>query len=1101
MSNLGARARKNFLAVLCAALLVVGFGSVATVSGQSFLGSVVGLVTDVSGAVITDARVVLLETQTGVQRATQTNSSGNYTFAEVPSGTYVVRVMKEGFKEVVGKEILLAPQATVRFDSLLQVGDMAQKVEVAAEAPTLNTENAQLGAVVTRNELLDLPVNSPGGAMNYRYLSSSNQDGGYLAGQRSSFGFYSIDGVSGMAPAWGAWSGPLMSMSLEAVQEITQVTATPSAEFGDVATISLSTRSGTNDLHGSGWWLTNNYALDASGYFTHTNPNGPYRQFFGGTIGGPVYIPHLYNGKNKTFFFFDWEEYLQPGSYDTLASVPTQAMRNGDFSALAAQNVVIYDPTTGNPFTGNRIPSSRISPVSQKFQSTEYMPLPNFGPSGSFLQNYLDTFPNAHPHYYPTARGDQNFRDGRDTISGRYTYRHQNEDGNYNGLPLFMMVQNRNTTNAYISETHLISPSIVNEFRFGYSSDFSAYHGTTMGSDVLSATGLQLPNAGSLQGLYGFPQVNFTNFTGYYSNANTGWDMNTKEILDNVSMTRGKHTTKVGFSMRRYYVNETTSDTSQNFGVVNFSGFGTQDAAGNGGFDYASFLLGIPHSSGTYDRGPNAVVDYGTYAGYIQDDWRVSPRLTVNVGLRWEKTTTPVDRNNMRYSFNPANGNLVVPTQQVIDTLVSPVFPANIPIETAAQAGFPARSLVSADQNWGPRAGFAYRLPHNIVIRSGFGILYTPLLSWAMINSFFGGPFSLQQTFQNRMVNDVPAFQFPDPFTEIGAGAFPGVYVSGLAKNIRTPYTEQWNFTVEKQFGTSTVARASYRGHHTLETIYFPDLNQPHVSDNPNNEWNLVYPNFYNAYVGQNGGSEIGHLFEFQLQRKYSKGLTFDFGYTHTKVVTNLRGSDIVGWPEYSWDLGMDSGNENGLSRHRFVGNVIWEVPFGTGKQFGSGLPKWAQQAFGNWETSAIVVLQSGQFLDPGCSNCPDNSYARVWSQRPDLIGNPNISNHTAQMWFNQAAFAIPAVGTLGNSSPGVIFGPGLANVDIGLFKIFPLRERLRIKLQATAVNALNHPNLGNPNTDISSVNVGTITGLTGRGMNGSNTRMRSIMLGARFDF
>jgi hypothetical protein len=1074
---------------------------VASLTAQMFTGTVVGLVTDASGAVIPEAKVVLAETQTGVRRTTETNSSGNYTFADVPAGTYVVAIMKEGFKELTSSEILLTPQATVRFDGAIQVGDMAQKMEVAAEAPTLNTENSQLGAVVTRDEILDLPVNSPGGAMNYRYLSSSNQDGGYLAGQRSSFGFYSIDGVSGMAPAWGAWSGPLMGMSLEAVQEITEVTATPSAEFGDVATISLSTRSGTNVLHGSGWWQTNNYALDAAGYFTHTNPSGPYRQFFGGTIGGPVYIPHLYNGKNKTFFFFDWEEFLQPGSYESLASVPTQAMRNGDFSALLAQNVIIYDPTNGNPFAGNIIPSSRINSVSQKFQSTQYMPMPNFGPAGSFVQNFLDAFPNAHAHYFPTVRGDHNFRDGKDTISGRYTYRHQNEDGNYNGLPLFMEIQNRNTTNAYISETHLFSPSIVNEFRFGYSSDNSAYHGTTMGSDILSATGLELPNANTLQGLYGFPQVNFTNFTGYYSNANNGWNMNTKEYLDNVSMTRGKHTTKIGFSSRSYYVNEVTSDTSQNFGVVNFQAFGTQSASGNGGFDYASYLLGIPYSSGTYNRGPNAVVNYGTYAAYIQDDWRVSPKLTVNFGLRWEKTTTPVDQNNMRYTFNPANGDLVVPTQQVINTLVSPVFPTNIPIETAAQAGFQARSLVSSDQNWGPRAGFAYRLPHKMVIRGGFGLFYTPLLTWAVINSYFGGPFSLQQTFHNRMVDGSPAFQFPDPFTMSGTGDFPGLYISGLAKSVRTPYTEQFNFTVEKEFGDSMVARASYRGHHTIETLFFQDLNQPHISDNPNNEWNLVYPNYYNAYVGQNGGSEIGHLFEFQLQKKYSKGLTFDLGYTHTKVVTDLRGSDIMGWPEYAWDLGLDSGNENGLSRHRFVGNAIWEVPFGTGKTFGSSLPKWAQQTFGNWQTSAILVLQSGQFLDPGCSNCPDTTNARVFGERPNLIGNPQLSNPTAQRWFNTAAFAVPAPGTIGDSSPGVIVGPGLANVDLGLFKFFQIREKLRFKVQATAVNALNHPNLGNPNTDISSINVATITGLTGRGMNGSNTNMRSIMLGARLEF
>jgi hypothetical protein len=1100
MSNLRILMPKGLSLALCVTLLAIWLGSLNPATGQTFRGSILGLVSDSTGALIPDTKVVLVETSTGVQRVSATNSTGNYTFAELPEGTYKVTITKAGFKEVVSNTLNLTTQASVRFDATLPVGNMTESIEIDAQAPTLNTENAQLGTVLTRDELIDLPVNSRG-ATSFRYLSSSNQDGGYIAGQRSSFGFYSIDGVSAMAPAWGAWSGPSMGMSLEAVQDMTQVTATPSAEFGDVATISLSTRSGTNTLHASGFWDTKNYALDAAGYFSHSKPKGPYQQYFGGSAGGPVVIPHLYNGTNKTFFFFDWEEFLQPGGYMTLASVPTQAMRGGDFSGLLAKNITIYDPTSGSAFTGNIIPASRISSVSQNLQSTKYMPLPNFGAAGSFVSNYLDTFPNAHPHYYPTTRVDHNFRDGKDVISGRLNFRHQNEDGNYNGLPLFNKTQTRNTTNAYVSETHVFSPSIVDEFRVGYNRDFSSYHGTTKGSDVVTGAGLELPGLDALKGLYGFPQVSFENFTGYYSNANTGWAQDSMETLDNLTLTHSKHTVKIGFSYRHYKVNETVGDTSQNFGVMNFQAFGTQNAAGAGGFDYASYLIGIPYTSQTNQRSPNAIVRYGTTAGYIQEDWRITSKLTLNLGMRWEKTSTPVDQNDMRFTFDPATGNLVVPTQKVIDTLVSPVFPKNIPIVTAATAGFPSRSLVDSDQNWGPRAGFAYRLPYKIVVRGGFGLFYTPLLTYGMIDSFDSGPFNLQQTFHNRMTNGVPAFQFPSPFTLQGQGDFPGVYISTMAKKIRTPYTEQWNLTVEKELGNSTVVRANYRGHHTLETIFLQDLNQPHVSNDSNNEWNLVYPNFYNAYVGKNGGSEIGHLLELQLQRKYSKGLTFDLGYTHTKVVTDLRGSDILGWPEYAWNLQRDSGNENGLSRHRFVGSAVWELPFGTGKQFGANLPKWVQQSLGNWQTSYILVFQSGQFLDPSCGDCPDTSNARVWGGRPDLVGNPNISNASAQHWFNPQAFATPANGTLGNSSPGVIVGPGLANFDFGLFKYFQIQERLRIKLKMTATNFLNHPNLGNPNTNISSTNVATITGLTGRGMNGSSNNMRSIVLGARFDF
>ena len=328
---------------------------------------------------VPEAQVVLTNTQTLVKRQTVTNASGNYAFDDVPAGIYQVSVAKTGFREMVSSDITLATQATVRFDAAMEVGQVSSKVEVTAQAPTLNTENAQLGSVVTRNDIADLPMEKS--AMNFRYLDSANQDGGYLGGQRANIGTYSVDGVSAMAPAWGAWSGPMLGMSMDSIQDITMVTSTPSAEFGDVANISVSTRSGTNVFHGSAFWDTNNNALDADDYFAHTKGHGPYRQYLGGTIGGPLIIPHLYNGKNRTFFFFQWESFLQPGGYVTQVSVPDAAFREGDFSSLLALTdssgnptpQIIYDPTTYNaatgsfsPFPGNKIPSNRINPVSAK---------------------------------------------------------------------------------------------------------------------------------------------------------------------------------------------------------------------------------------------------------------------------------------------------------------------------------------------------------------------------------------------------------------------------------------------------------------------------------------------------------------------------------------------------------------------------------------------------------------------------------------------------------------------------------------------------------------------------------------------------------------
>ncbi|MCZ2079364.1 MAG: TonB-dependent receptor [Bryobacterales bacterium] len=1089
--------RKDYwVAGICVALLLALAFWPAVLVGQTLLGSVVGLVTDATGAVIPDAKVTLTETRTGVQRVSLSNATGNYTFSEIPSGVYTVVISKTGFKEAAGTGITVTTQATVRFDAALQVGEMSQRVEVAAQAAALNTESAQLGDIRTRDEIVNLPLNTRS-SMAYRYITSSNYDGGYIAGQRSYFGYYAVDGVSAMAPAWGAWSGPVLGMSMESVQDITFVTSIPSAEFGDVATVSVSTRSGTNDLHFSGFWEHSNNAFNAAGYFSHAKGKGPRLHEVGGSIAGPVYIPRLYNGKNRTFFFFNWENRISPGGYWDVQSVPTEKMRAGDFSELLSSGMTIYDPTTGNPFPGNIIPAQRISQVARNIQAPQYIPLPNFGGPGEILNNYRNFYSTKLTSYYPTARVDHNFRDNRDTISGRYNYRHDPEDGNLNGLPFFNKTQYRNATNAYLSETHLFSPTLVNEFRWGLTRDFSRYGGTSIGSDVVSDWGLEVPNMNLKQGLHGTPQVAFQNFTTLWSYADTGWDQITMDFVDNLTWSTGKHVIKTGFTYRHYKVDESSGDATDIFGALDFRSFGTQSPAGDGGFDYASFLLGIPYSSSTHDRSPDIAARYRTLAAYIQDDWRVSPRLTLNLGLRFETTSTPYDKNDMRFSFDPVTGALVVPNQKAIDTLVSPVFPKDIPIITAERAGFPSRSLLEADNTWAPRIGFAYRPLAKTVVRGGAGLFYSPLIHYAVIDPYAGGPFQLSQSFQNEIENGIPQLRFPNPFG--GVGTFSGgIDIWSGAKKIRTPYTQQWNLTLERQFGEATVARASYRGHHTTQLLYYHDLNQPFVSNDPANQDYFRYPDFYQVKNYRNGGSEIGHLFEFEVQRRFTKGLTFQAGYTHAKVVTDNRGSDFIGSPEYSWDRKRDSGNENGISRHRATGSAIWELPFGTGQRFGSSLPKWVLQAFGNWQTSYVLALQSGQFLDPYCGDCPDTSYTRIFGGRPDLVGDPKLNNASIQRWFNPAAFAQPAFGTLGNSAPGVIVGPGLVNFNFGLFKYFNITETGRLQLRMTSTNFFNHPNFGNPNTDISSANAGRISGITGRGLGAGS---RTIRLGARFDF
>lgn len=361
--------RAKLLPAICVALTLALLGTPASLVGQTLLGSVVGVVTDSTGALMPGAKVVLTEITTDVRRTAATNSDGSYTFSDVKPGTYTVPVSAPNFKQVVSSNVTLAPAQAARFDAQLEVGSVTESVQVTAQAPTLNTENAQLGDIRTRDEFVNLPLNNRS-AMSFRYITSSNYDGGYIAGQRSYFGYYAVDGVSGMSPAWGAWSGPVMTgMSLESVQDITFVTATPTAEYGDVATISVSTRSGTNELHGSAFWEHSNNAFNSAGYFSHAKGKGPLLHEVGGSIGGPVYIPKVYNGKNRTFFFFTWENRVAPGGEWSVTSVPTERMRGGDYTELTSSGVTIYDPTNGLPFAGNMIPSSRINGIAVGFKT------------------------------------------------------------------------------------------------------------------------------------------------------------------------------------------------------------------------------------------------------------------------------------------------------------------------------------------------------------------------------------------------------------------------------------------------------------------------------------------------------------------------------------------------------------------------------------------------------------------------------------------------------------------------------------------------------------------------------------------------------------
>jgi hypothetical protein len=462
--------------------------------------------------------------------------------------------------------------------------------------------------------------------------------------------------------------------------------------------------------------------------------------------------------------------------------------------------------------------------------------------------------------------------------------------------------------------------------------------------------------------------------------------------------------------------------------------------------------------------------------------------------------------------MNLSNGNLVLANANS-KRLVSPVYPSSIPIETAPVTGFPANSLLYADMDdFAPRVSFAYRPLNNdrTVVRGGYGIYYAPL-TYTLTGNIGGGPFISSQSFVNSITNGVPSFAFPDPF--FAAGGVGTQSVSPVIPTWQFPMTHQWNLTVERELPGSVVLQVDYRGEHTSEMPFIGDFNKPYPSTNAAGESFFRYSNFYSVNLIQYGAEDNLNALDINVSRQFANGLTFNSSYTYAKNLTDSsqEGEGIDNAIQNPYDRAAEYGNVDFMPTQRWVTYALYNLPFGRGQRFASSLPPVLNQVFGNWEVSGVLNFQTGQWLTPSFSG-PDPSNTRSFGGRPDQIGSWQTSNPTISRWFNPAAFKIPGcpnatpvctspadVGRFGNAANSIIEAPGLSNFDFGLFKI---KERYTLQVRATATDFFNNPNFGDPATNISSVNVGTITSLNGSGntaLGGNNARQ--IQLGLRLDF
>lgn len=571
----------------------------------------------------------------------------------------------------------------------------------------------------------------------------------------------------------------------------------------------------------------------------------------------------------------------------------------------------------------------------------------------------------------------------------------------------------------------------------------------------------------------GIPSLSISDFTSPYQLPQNDYIDQTIQAIDQLTYQHGNHTIKGGFE---YRPQQGTGYFNPSFGTFNFNGNQT-------GFAYADFLLGLPQTTGyTYTRPPQYGRQY-FLNGFLQDDWKITPNLMLSYGIRYDYNSAPVDKENIISSFNPATGAIVVPSLTAAQEFITPGFPSQIPIQSAHDAGFPTRSLRNAFKYAiYPRLGFAYSIGKNTVLRGGYGI-YNNDLTIDTLDYLYQAPYGGTVGYTNSITNGVPAITFTQP-TNASTGSLGAFSMFTYPTDLRNPYVQQWNLTVEQNIGFYTSLRLSYIGSKANALLYGKDINQVHASTTPFSQANTPYPLFQHVYEESNGAIQKYNAFTAEVDHHMRKNLLFEGALTWAKnlnVSTGSSSDDNLGVIiEDAYNLPRQLGNDQYTPRLQFVSNLIWTLPVGPGQMLLSEDNLWTK-LLGGWQLSGAFLANTGQYLTPTFSG-PDASNTNHFSGTADRVGKPSpIGGRSINNWFNPKAYAIPQNGKFGNAGFGSLEGPGSQVLNLALFKSFPLPRQSTIQVEGSFTNVLNHPNFGNPNTTVTDTSAGKITTVQGR--------------------
>jgi hypothetical protein len=1066
---------------------------------QSTFGSIVGVAQDANSATIAGATITIKNLDENVSHSTTSNSEGGFQFLNLKPGRYEVAGTKDGFANFKIDEVSLAARQTLRVEVKFQLAAIGVSVNITADSvAVINTESGTIGDTKNFQQVTQLPVNYRGATTSplaaISTVPSVQQDsngsvsiGGALPSQVG----YSVDGVS---TSNNRQNGALPNLypSSEILGEFKVTAFNNNAEFAQIGDVTVTTKGGANQFHGSLFEYHQNSALDARVYGFDTKAPKKFNTF-GGSVSGPISIPKLYKGADRTFFFVDYEGNRRRTSTPLQFLVPTAGQRAGDLSSLTSDPII--DPVTGNPFPGNVIPADRISQTARTLLAN-YYPLPN-NTSNSNANLFLQTPIPADTNGYD-VRIDHVLTK-KQSVYGRWSWKNIAATGQ-NGLLPSEKIAERNR-NLLISHNYTLTSNLINEFRFGASRFSSQVSFPIRGADALAQLNIVGLNINDHPENHAFPIFNFSDSTGF---ATMGRDKtgvtrsSTTQFTDNMTWIKGRHTMRFGVDVRRLgYFDLESFGGANDFGQFVFS---ASQFSGNA---FADFLLGMPAFTYVAQSGPDIDATTAQYAMYAQDEWRVNDKLTLSFGLRYTIMPPFADKNGNLGAFNYADGGMIIPDKLVpraefLRSINACGTGTNgqglnpnlkcVSITKASEDGLPQGLRQTYYRNLQPRLSFAYRpfKDSRTVIRGGFGIFTMTNLGQLSFN-ITDIASSVVRTYTNAdPVTGAPRYQFPSPFYAATTQEFIGSsdFYQNTPTTYRDPQSAQWNLTVERELPGDMAVRVSYVGMNSYRMNLTVDLNQTPPNAQGYDPSQKPYQNWNRILSSENLGYANYQALQIELNRRLKNGLSFQASYTWAKNLANYGGDAPSGFaPEVIYGTSVNDhfnlrdvrGNVAGTRRNRFLLSGLYELPFGKGKRFLSNPSPVLNGFFGGWQLSNVTLIQTGPFLTPTFSAglvdpANINSFNRGSLLRPDRIGDGSIDNPTPDRYFDINAFAAPPAnaGRVGNAGVGILVGPGTVAISAGLSKTFSITEKVKLRFDTTFTNLPNHPNFAPPAVDVS---------------------------------